>query len=313
MPVQKNTDKLVTTSTNLLPFIESLPDAVVIVNTDHKIVLVNSCAEEMFGYPADALEGSDLQMIIPELHRDGHRQSVNNYFQMPYARPMGAEKRFSGVRADGTEVPVDIMINIITLDGVSAAMALVRDVTYQRDLEDRLTLESLTDEMTGFYNRKYFKTQLEAQFSGFIRSGLPTSVIMLDYDYFKTINDQYGHAAGDLVLIDAAKMIQEELRPLDVGCRVGGEEFAIILPNTKLQDAVRFAERIRQRVEHMEFRLEDIAFHATITVGVASFSAADTSYDSLMKRADKALYAGKSTGRNCVISQDSLPPQSWKN
>ncbi|WP_203299824.1 sensor domain-containing diguanylate cyclase [Marinobacter sediminum] len=309
MPAKTNSDKLVTTSGALLPFIESLPDAVVIVNTDHKIALINSQAENMFGYPADSLKGSDLSMIIPDRHRAAHRQHVNGYFQNPVTRPMGEDKRFTGMRADGTEIPVDIMINTICMDGVRVAMALVRDVTYQRELEDRLTMESRTDEMTGFYNRKHFKTQLEAQHSGFIRSGLPASVIMFDFDHFKTINDQYGHAGGDLVLIDTAKIIQRELRPLDVGCRIGGEEFAIILPNTQLQSAMAFAERIRQLVERKEFKVDHHSFHVTVTMGVASFSTEDSSYASLMKRADEALYAGKAAGRNRVVSQDSLTLQ----
>ncbi|MEA1081039.1 sensor domain-containing diguanylate cyclase [Marinobacter qingdaonensis] len=306
MPTKKNNNQLVTTSEHLLPFIESLPDAVVIVNADHKIVLVNSRTGEMFGYPVDVLKGADLMTIIPELHRGKHRQKVDAYFQKPVNRPMGAQKRFSGVRADGTEVPVDIMINRITLDGVTVAMALIRDVTYQRELEDRLTLDSLTDEMTGFYNRKHFKTRLEAQRSGFLRSGLPTSVIMFDFDHFKHINDQFGHAGGDIVLVNVASMIQKELRPLDVGCRIGGEEFAIILPNTNLESAVAFAERIRQHIERMEFRVEERRFHATVTLGVATFSSMDRTSDAIMKRADEALYAGKAAGRNCVVSQDAL-------
>lgn len=306
MPDQENANMLVTTSQGLLPFIESLPDAVIIANAEHKIVLVNSRAGGMFGYPVDALEGSDLKMLIPVHHRDIHSKNVKGYFRGPHARPMGEGRRFSGLRADGTEVPVDIMINAIILDGVRVAMALVRDVTYQRELEDRLTLESLTDELTGFYNRKHFKAQLKAQFSAFVRSGMPASVVMFDFDNFKVINDQYGHAGGDKVLVDTGKLILEELRPLDVACRVGGEEFAIILPNTTLQDAVTFAERIRQCIEKTEFRLDGVTFHATITVGVASFTPTDKSYDSLMKRADNALYAGKAGGRNCVISQDSL-------
>ncbi len=311
MPAKKkNHTQLVTTSTDLLPFIESLPDAVVILNADHKIALVNSRAEEMFGYPSDVLQGADLVTIIPEIHREKHRQNVDAYFQKPVNRPMGAQKRFSGVRADGAEVPVDIMINRITLDGANVAMALVRDVTYQRALEDRLTLDSLTDEMTGFYNRKHFKTQLEAQYSGFLRSGQPTSVIMFDFDHFKRTNDQFGHAAGDTVLVDVADMIRGELRPLDVGCRIGGEEFAIILPNTNLQSAEAFAERIRKRIEGMEFRVEERKFHATVTLGVATFSPTDHTTDSVMKRADEALYAGKAAGRNCVVSQKDVTTPS---
>lgn len=307
MTVRKRPEKLITTSESLLPFIESLPDAVVIVNEAHKIVMVNSRAGEMFDYPNHALEGADLKIIIPEQHRGAHRNNVKDYFQGPHSRPMGAGKRFSGLRADGTEVPVDIMINSIVLEGARVAMTLVRDVTYQRALEDRLTLESLTDEMTGFYNRKYFKTQLDAHFSSFVRSGSPVSLIVLDFDYFKTINDRYGHAAGDKVLIDAGKAIQEELRSSDIGCRIGGEEFAIILPDTQLPNALTFAERIRQRIENVAFTLDGITFHATISIGVASFSSTDESYNSLIKRADNALYAGKAAGRNCVISQGFSP------
>lgn len=306
----QNTDKLVAISQALLPFIESLPDAVVIVNSDHQIVLANTRAAEMFGHDTAAMMGSDLKMIIPVHHQPRHAGNVNGYFKTPHARPMGAEKRFSGLRADGTEVPVDIMINELTLDGCPAAMALVRDVTYQRALEDRLTLESLTDEMTGFYNRKYFKTQLKAQYSGFVRSGLPASMIMFDFDHFKAINDQHGHAGGDMVLVKIAEMIRRELRPTDMGCRIGGEEFAIILPNTSLEDAVAFAERIRQHTEAMEFEYENTSFRATITVGVAAFSNSDTSHDSVMRKADSALYSGKASGRNCVkiIQSDEATP-----
>ncbi len=310
MPAEKNTDQLITTSSRLLPFIDALPDAVVIVDSDHRIALVNSHAGEMFGHPVETLTGSDLSMIIPELHRDAHRQRVSGYFRNPIARPMGANKRFSGLRADGTEIPVDIMINTIILDDVRVAMALIRDITYQRGLEDQLIRDSLTDEMTGFFNRKHFIDQLQAQHSGFNRSGRPCSVIMFDFDLFKSINDQFGHAAGDLVLIDTAKMIRKELRPLDVACRIGGEEFAIILPGTRIENAMTFAQRIRQDIENIEFRFEDTAFHATVTMSVASFLSSDESYESLVRRADKALYLGKAAGRNCVISQESLEPTS---
>ncbi|MBJ6138844.1 sensor domain-containing diguanylate cyclase [Marinobacter litoralis] len=306
MTAINNNTPLTTTSGNLLPFIESLPDAVVIVDQNHKIVLVNALAGSMFGYAVDELKGSDLSTIIPMPLRNAHRKHVNGYFKKPVLRPMGEEKRFSGVRSNGQEVPVDIMINTIVLDGAKVAMALVRDVTYQRELEARLTLESLTDEMTGFYNRKHFKTQLNAQLSGYVRWGLPTSVIMFDLDHFKKINDQYGHAAGDLVLTTTAKLVRGELRPLDVGCRIGGEEFAIVLPNTNLEDAETLAERIRLMIEETEFELDQVSFKATATMGVATFLPTDDSYDLLMKRADNVLYMGKAAGRNCTLSQNAL-------
>ncbi|MBU2953689.1 GGDEF domain-containing protein [Marinobacter sp. F3R08] len=306
MPVENSANLLNASSSRLLPFINALPDAVVIVDNEHRIVLVNAHAGEMFGHPAEILEGSDLAMIIPQLYQASHRERVNAYFKNPIPRPMGAHKRFYGVRADGSEIPVDIMINTIILDGALVAMALVRDVTYQRALEDRLIRESLTDEMTGFFNRKHFINQLNAQHSGFRRSGLPSSVIMFDFDHFKRINDQYGHPAGDIALIETAEMIRNELRPLDVACRIGGEEFAIILPNTQLQSATIFAERIRQKIEDMKFSFEGITFQATVTMSVASFLASDESYDSLIKRADKALYIGKAAGRNCVATQEAL-------
>lgn len=297
---------LVTTSQGLLPFIESLPDDVVIVNTDHRIVLVNARAGQMFGHAVEVLQGSDLNIVIPQRHRDAHEQNTAGYFQGPHARPMGAGKRFSGLRADGTEVPVDIMINAIVLDGERVAMALIRDVTYQRKLEDRLRLESLTDGMTGFYNRKHFQVQLTAQFSEFLRSGLSASLILYDFDHFKVINDQYGHAAGDKVLIDTAQLILETVRSQDIACRIGGEEFAIIMPNTRLEEAVTLGERVCRLIEAVRFKLDGVVFHVSVTVGVASFVSTDQSYESLIKRADGCLYLGKAAGRNCVISQDSL-------
>lgn len=295
-----------TTPENLQSFIDALQDPVLVVDAGVKVVLVNSSAARMFGYAREDLVGSELTLLIPERHRDAHQAHVDGYLRDPLVRPMGAGRYYDGLRSDGSELPVDIMISPIKLDGCRAALAIVRDVSYQRKLEERLIRDSLTDEMTGFYNRKHFQSQLGSHLSTFLRSGIQASLLLFDFDHFKSINDVYGHAAGDKVLIESSRRIRDNLRPSDIGCRIGGEEFAIILPNTGLNEALVLGERLRRLVSEGRFLVDSDDLCASVTVGVATLGDSDQSIESLFKRADKALYTGKQAGRNRVVSQNDL-------
>ncbi|AMQ90664.1 sensor domain-containing diguanylate cyclase [Marinobacter sp. LQ44] len=295
-----------TTPDNLHPFINALQDPVLIVDSKLKIVLANTGACEMFGYPRGQLVGSDLTLLIPERHREAHETYVQDYLHDPLVRPMGAGGYYTGLLSDGSELPVDIMISPIRLDGRRAALAIVRDISYQRKLEERLLRDSLTDEMTEFYNRKHFQSQLKSQFSNFKRSGMPASLLLFDFDHFKTVNDLFGHAAGDRVLIECSAAIRDSLRPSDIGFRIGGEEFAIILPNTLLTEAVSIGKRLCGLISASKIACEDDELRVSVTVGVATLDASDHSVETLFRRADQALYAGKQTGRNRVVSQDMI-------
>ena len=169
---------------------------------------------------------------------------------------------------------------------------------------------STKDELTGLYNRRYFMEFAERKFSGAARYGQSLSFCMLDLDNFKKINDAYGHPAGDAVLKATARQLRESIRRCDLTCRYGGEEFAVIMPNTGIADAEKFCERLRQKIEDTPVYCDSKEIRFTASIGLAQFApAADKSMADLIKRADGALYAAKQQGRNRVAAAVENPAQ----
>jgi len=179
-------------------------------------------------------------------------------------------------------------------------LGVMRDVTEQKLLEQRLRAESVTDSLTGLFNRRQFNRDLKARYAKFTRSGLNCLLIMYDFDHFKNINDHYGHAMGDEVLKESAILINNQLRAYDHAYRVGGEEFAILLSGANTRDAEVLAERFRQSIEAACFELDDTSVRATISLGIAQFRQSDNTFDNALSRADEALYESKAHSRNTI-------------
>ena len=163
------------------------------------------------------------------------------------------------------------------------------------------------DALTGFYNRRQLEERIKQETAKAKRQKTPLCAIMIDIDFFKRINDIYGHAAGDLVLKTVSKTMRSQLREYDVAGRYGGEEFAVLLPFTKTEEAVMVAERLRQAVENKKIDLSKInhempnkIIDVTISLGIYELKVSDSA-DDLLKEADKALYQAKETGRNRII------------
>lgn len=183
-------------------------------------------------------------------------------------------------------------------------------ITIQRANTYAETLQHATlDALTGLNNRRQFETRLNQEVSTARRQGKPLCAMMLDIDFFKSVNDTYGHIVGDLVLKNLAKVIKSQLRESDIASRYGGEEFAILLPFTNVDEAVAVGERLRKAVEASSVELpannEKVAegetcVKRTVSVGVNLFVETDSPQE-LYKKADEALYVAKTTGRNQVI------------
>ncbi len=163
------------------------------------------------------------------------------------------------------------------------------------------------DALTGFYNRRQLEERIKQEVSSSRRQKTPLCGIMTDVDFFKRVNDTYGHAVGDLVLKTVSKVIRSQLREYDIAGRYGGEEFVILLPFTRTEEAKMVAERLRKSVENTVINIEDVnseaedkEIHVTISLGVYEFNSDNTDED-LLKNADKALYKAKETGRNRVV------------
>lgn len=181
------------------------------------------------------------------------------------------------------------------------------DVTDQ--VEDTLRLEQLatTDELTGVANRRHFMARLEDEAARSQRYGRPLSVLLLDADHFKAVNDTWGHEAGDMVLRHITDVMGLSLRENDLIGRLGGEEFGVLLPETALERALRTAERIRSAVEDAPVAVRDVWVGCTVSVGAAEYRGANDSLDDLIRRADQMLMRAKEGGRNRVCAQQATP------
>jgi diguanylate cyclase len=193
--------------------------------------------------------------------------------------------------------------------------AIARVVESNAQLQQRLTVaetrlqqhaeqiraqisEARTDPLTDLPNRRAFEDELDRRIAEWRRKRIPFSLMMIDVDHFKLLNDRYGHPAGDAVLRSISDVIKTTLRTMDMVARVGGEEFAVILPSMSVTDAILATTRARQAVESHELRFEQWDLKATVSVGLAPATPGDDA-TSLVKRADEALYASKRRGRNC--------------
>lgn len=172
------------------------------------------------------------------------------------------------------------------------------------ELEQRIMRLARTDYLTGLLNRRAFMERLESEYSRARRENKPLSLIIMDIDHFKSVNDSYGHQAGDLILQELAAIITKSCRLYDFIGRYGGEEFIVCLPGTDKVNAVVTAERMRAAVENMKKYIpdRDVVVKITASFGVASFQPGeDTNIDKLINKADDALYRAKGEGRNRVI------------
>jgi diguanylate cyclase (GGDEF)-like protein len=237
--------------------------------------------------------------------------------------------RNSGVGADlsyayrwlGAAVIASLAVAVLAAWQVRANRALRREARSREDAERRLreTNEQLQegianiralqgklqdlafrDPLTGLYNRRYLDDALERELQRARRQGYPVSVLVIDIDHFKQLNDLHGHQAGDEVLTAVANELQRNVRADDLACRWGGEEFVLVLPTMSVEAAIERAESVRVALETGGVRYRDATLAATVSVGVAAFPIHGLGAREVLGAADKALYRAKSDGRNCV-------------
>ena len=188
-------------------------------------------------------------------------------------------------------------------------------VNHLSESRDELEMQALTDPMTKLYNRRYLGEVTQQLLELSHRNGSELSVVLLDIDKFKRVNDTYGHQVGDEVIITLANTLKEHTRKSDVVCRFGGEEFVILLPETALKGALTLADTLRKEVEKLEVPLgNESTLHFTISIGVSQVGNSEVNLDSVITRADTALYEAKEGGRNkvCYMRANTLPAPNDK-
>jgi diguanylate cyclase (GGDEF)-like protein len=170
---------------------------------------------------------------------------------------------------------------------------------------NELELISVTDNLTGLFNRRYIESKIKQEYNLCLRTGESFALACIDIDYFKRINDLYGHDSGDSILVEVSRIFKESVRAYDTVARWGGEEFLLLFPETGEQQAIQLSERIRKKVQEELGAPGRQSEPVTITIGV-SFFTPDDSIDMIIKKADMAMYCGKREGRNRVVSYSPL-------
>lgn len=315
---------------NLLPMargilLEVLSDGLLVLDGNFRFLDVNPAAERLLEMEARDLIGREIVEVFP------HWQELAAILDSP--------REFSA-QAQGRRNPaqfLDLKVTPILNKGILTGwLVLFRDITDRwhveqqmrqanQELQTRLTeIEALhqelralaiRDPLTNLYNRRYLEETLENELARAERDGNPVTVIMMDADHFKRINDVHGHKAGDLALQALARIIQLYIRKSDIACRYGGEEFVIVMPNTELEVARERAELIREDFRQVNFIGTNLRAETSLSIGIATYPLAGTRGDEVLDAADQAMYAAKVEGGNRIklqtapVKKTSIPAE----
>ena len=291
---------------------EMAPDANLKVDERGFIVKANERACQLFGYSKQQLEEMNVSGLMLKDHANQHHHNIIGYFETGGARRMGKDRgKLVALNSAGEQIYVEITLNLIDGPYGKNALATVRDVSkrealissLKQKLEENKALAELTliDPLTKVYNNRHFQQSIEKELAHSIRHKLPLTLMIIDIDFFKEINDQHGHAAGNQILVQLTTLIGHLIRLNDVFARVGGEEFAVILPQSDIDTGLAIADRIVFEVANHTFVINDqTALNITVSAGVSQAILKKDTTESLFKRTDSALYQSKHQGRNRV-------------
>ncbi len=180
------------------------------------------------------------------------------------------------------------------------------NIKKRKEKEKEIIYLNYHDSLTDLYNRRYFMETGKKEIERANRYEEPLTLMMIDIDHFKDVNDTYGHVAGDKVLKQLGTILEENVRKVDIVGRLGGEEFGIILPNTNLDNAKKAGERIRKDIEESTVKFKESNISITVSIGIASYEKDIPYIDNMLHEADSALYAAKNRGRNCVVTNREI-------
>jgi len=303
-------------STFYKQMLDHLAEGVYFVDRERQILYWNRTAEEISGYPAAEVVGRNCHDGILD-HRDEHNNSLCEEY-CPLVRSMetgrSVEKRVFLKRRDGLRLPVNVRVVPIRDDRgeIVGAVEVFHDVSAELEVErlnEELKQLVRVDALTGIPNRMAIDEAIEREYQRFLRYGTPFALVYADIDFFKSINDRYGHLVGDHALRWFAGRLQMSLRRTDLVGRYGGEEFLVLLSATRLGEGVALAEQLRSYL--MQKRFPETGEAITASFGVAEICAGETP-EILLDKADRAMYRAKQEGRNRVVSAHECesPPGS---
>jgi diguanylate cyclase (GGDEF)-like protein len=290
---------------------DSINIGLVILDRDLNVQKWNRWMEVHSGIAADKIVGSQVLETFPNLSNPNFKRSCKSVFSFgnfcffsqklhhylfPFKSISYFDSAFEFMQQSCAMGPLRDENNVI-----QNLFIYVHDVTEVAVYEQKLLEMNMKDGLTGVFNRRFMEAKLEEECKRSMRYGCHFSVIMFDIDYFKKVNDGYGHQCGDLILKLISSRIAGIVRDVDYLARYGGEEFCCLLPETDINAALQVAERFRVSVMELESDFEGATVKVTISLGVAALNEKVCSPELLLKKADEALYRAKREGRNRVV------------
>lgn len=284
--------------------IEANIDPMLTISADGKITDINQATEQIVGISRKQIIGNNFSDYFtePEKAHEGCQQALSQGKIKDY--PLTVRH----VSGQTISVLYNASLYYDEMEKSQGIFAVIRDITERQNFQAELEHQARTDYLTGLFNRRYFMERGEQELARARRYGHSLSILMLDVDGFKKVNDTYGHQIGDLFLQKIGEILLGASRGTDISVRWGGEEFVILLTDAKQEDAIGAAERIRRLVAETPIRLNiSTLLYVTLSIGVATLNYRDATLDKLINRADEALYQAKATGRNrvCIAKEGS--------
>ena len=301
---QKKVEEELRESEERLRFItENTHDVVWQLDRDLRVTYINGADERMRGFGRDEVIDQPFRDMIVPTSYPVFDQAMQRFPESGVVESMTDSFEVEMRCKDGNRVWAEINLTHIhdNTGQIIGYIGVTRDATQRRQMQEILREQTIRDPLTGLFNRRYMDESLERELSRAARDKLPLSLLMIDIDHFKKLNDTYGHQAGDEVLKRLGELIRHGARSADLPCRYGGEEFLLVLPNMSLDKAVERAEEWRQAFAAARVGFGGTLLSATMSVGVATFPEHGNARESLIEAADRALYAAKHAGRNRVV------------
>jgi diguanylate cyclase (GGDEF)-like protein/PAS domain S-box-containing protein len=282
---------------------DNLPDIFYRTNLQGIIIMISPSCFEILGYRQEVMLGSPMENYYTS---PDERQKIVQAIKDNHGKATQVQASIN--HKDGSivwistnaAVRLDKDGNPIYIEGVA------RDITARKLMEEQLTQLTRIDGLTGVYNRTFFMNKSNEVLSFMKRYQRPASMMMMDLDHFKTINDTHGHHIGDLALIAFTLGCQKEIRESDIMGRLGGEEFGLMLPETSIENAQKLAERILLRIEAIEIPVAELILKITVSIGLVEINTNIHTLDDALRIADRAMYQAKDKGRNQVVTYNSL-------
>jgi diguanylate cyclase (GGDEF)-like protein/PAS domain S-box-containing protein len=306
---------------NLL--IENSPTGMILVDHKGVIQIANREAARIFGYSKNELINQCIEILLPDKIKPTHTQMRENYTINPQSRPMGTGRDLHGQHKEGHRIDVEVGLNPIKIERGTFILSTIIDLTQRKRSEEsmihfteqleesiqELTELASTDSLTQLNNRRAFSNHLTNSLQTSARMRGQISLLLIDIDDFKSYNDSFGHPAGDHLLIEIARLLKRISRVDDFIARIGGEEFAVVLPNTGKDASVRISKRYLKAFSETNWPRRSV----TASIGAASNQFMDAEMEDLVKasekllqEADQALYASKTRGKNRVTHFEAL-------